>query len=49
VLETLAIIFFIIWLLGIGSAYTMGGLIHVFLVLAVILTLLRISKGQSRP
>jgi hypothetical protein len=49
VLETFATTFLAIWLLGIGSAYTLGGLIDVFLVLAVILTSLRISKGRSRP
>jgi hypothetical protein len=48
VLETLAIVFFITWLLGVSSTYTLGGLIHIFLVLAIVLILLRVSQGQSR-
>jgi hypothetical protein len=49
VLEIVAIIFFVAWLLGISTTYTLGGMIHVFLAPAVILAQLRISKVQSRP
>lgn len=45
-LETIAIILLILWLLGLISAYTMGGFIHILLVLAVVVILLRIIRGQ---
>ncbi|MCL6573057.1 MAG: lmo0937 family membrane protein [Bacillus sp. (in: Bacteria)] len=43
-LWTIAIIFIVLWLLGIVTTYTMGGFIHILLVLAVIVILLRIIK-----
>lgn len=46
-LETLIVLFVILWLLGLVSSYTMGGLIHVLLVLAVIMLLLRVFRGRS--
>ena len=46
-LETLAIIFVILWLLGIVTSYTMGGLIHLLLVVAVVVVLIRIIGGRS--
>ena len=45
-LETLVIVFVILWLLGLVSSYTMGGLIHVLLVLAVVMLLLRLFRGR---
>lgn len=45
-LETLIVLFVILWLLGLVSSYTMGGLIHVLLVLAVVMVLLRIFRGR---
>jgi len=45
-LETLIVIFVILWLLGLVSSYTMGGLIHVLLVLAVVMLLLRLFRGR---
>lgn len=47
-LTTLAIILVVLWLLGMVSAYTMGGLIHVLLVVAIIIVLLRVIQGR-RP
>ncbi len=47
-LETTAIILVILWLLGLVSSYTMGGFIHVLLVLAVITMLVRVIRG-NRP
>ena len=47
-LTTLAIILVVLWLLGMVSAYTMGGLIHVLLVVAIIIVLLRVVQGR-RP
>jgi hypothetical protein len=45
-LGTIAIILIILWLLGIVSATTMGGFIHVLLVIAVVLILLRLIGGR---
>lgn len=45
-LETLIVIFVVLWLLGLVSSYTMGGFIHVLLVLAVIMLLLRVFRGR---
>jgi hypothetical protein len=45
-LETLVLVFVVLWLLGLVSSYTMGGLIHVLLVLAVVMLLLRLFRGR---
>jgi hypothetical protein len=47
-LWTLAVILFVLWLLGFGVFHVAGGLIHLLLVLAVIVVLFRIITGQ-RP
>jgi len=47
-LETIAILLLILWLLGYLSAYTLGGFIHLLLVFAIIAVLIRIIQGQ-RP
>ncbi|MBK6487286.1 MAG: lmo0937 family membrane protein [Gemmatimonadetes bacterium] len=47
-LSTIAIVLILLWLFGMVSAYTMGGLIHVLLVVAVIMMLVRIIQGR-RP
>jgi hypothetical protein len=44
-LYTIAVVLTILWLLGLVSSYTMGGLIHVLLVIAVVVVLLRIIGG----
>ncbi|MFA4884939.1 MAG: lmo0937 family membrane protein [Desulfotomaculaceae bacterium] len=41
-----AIILIVLWLLGIVTAYTMGGFIHILLVVAVIVVLIRIIRGD---
>lgn len=46
-LETIAVVLIVLWLLGIVSSYTMGGLIHILLVIAVVVILLRLIKGRS--
>jgi hypothetical protein len=46
-LYTIAVVLIILWLLGLVTAYTMGGFIHVLLVIAVIVVLLRIISGKS--
>jgi hypothetical protein len=45
-LQTLAIILVILWLLGVVSSYTMGGFIHVLLVVAVVVILVRVIQGR---
>lgn len=45
-LYTIAVILLILWLLGLVTSYTIGGFIHVLLVIAVILVLLRIIRGD---
>jgi len=45
-LETLAVILIILWLLGLVSSYTMGGLIHILLVVAVVVILIRVIQGR---
>ncbi len=44
-LESIAIILVILWLLGVVTSFTLGGLIHVLLVIAVIAILLRLIGG----
>lgn len=41
-LETIAIILLILWVLGLVSSYTMGGFIHILLIIAVVMVLVRI-------
>lgn len=45
-LETLAIILVVLWLLGMVTSTTMGGLIHVLLVIAVVVILVRVISGR---
>ncbi|MER0215727.1 MAG: lmo0937 family membrane protein [Nitrosomonas sp.] len=45
-LETIALILVILWLLGLVSSYTLGGLIHILLVIALIVILLRVIQGR---
>ena len=46
-LRTLVIVLIILWLLGLVSSYTMGGLIHVLLVIAIVVVLLRVIGGRN--
>ena len=46
-LYTIAVILLVLWALGLVSSYTMGGFIHVLLVVAVIVVLLRIIQGRK--
>ena len=45
-LESIAIILLIFWILGLVSSYTMGGFIHILLVIAVVVILMRIIQGR---
>ncbi len=45
-LETIAIILVILWVLGFVSSYTMGGFIHILLIVAVVVILIRVFQGR---
>jgi hypothetical protein len=45
-LETIAIILVVLWLLGFVSSYTLGGFIHILLVIAVVVILIRVIQGR---
>jgi hypothetical protein len=47
-LETIVVILLVLWLLGLVTSYTMGGFIHVLLVAALVVVLVRIIQGR-RP
>lgn len=45
-LSTLLVVLLVLWLLGLVSSYTMGGFIHVLLVLAVVVLVVRLLQGR---
>ncbi len=45
-LETLALLLIVFWILGLVSSYTLGGFIHILLVVAIIIILLRVIQGR---
>jgi len=45
-LETIAIVLILLWLLGLVSSYTMGGFIHILLVVAIVIILVRLIQGR---
>jgi hypothetical protein len=45
-LEAIAIILVVLWLLGLVSSYTMGGFIHILLVIAIVVILVRVIRGR---
>lgn len=46
-LSTLVIVLLILWLLGVVTSYTLGGLVHILLVIAIIVVLLRVIQGRN--
>jgi hypothetical protein len=46
-LYTIAVVLVILWLLGLVTSYTIGGFIHVLLVIAIVVVLLRVISGRS--
>ena len=46
-LYTLAVILIVLWILGLVSSYTMGGFIHILLVIAIIVIVLRLISGRK--
>ncbi|HZL43118.1 MAG TPA: lmo0937 family membrane protein [Verrucomicrobiae bacterium] len=47
-LYTIAVVLLILWLLGLVSSYTMGGFIHILLVVAIVMVLLNFLSGRKR-
>ncbi len=45
-LETIAIVLIVLWLAGLVSSYTMGGFIHILLVIALIVIVIRVIQGR---
>jgi len=45
-LSTLVLVLVVLWILGLATSYTMGGLIHVLVVVAVVMVLLRVIQGR---
>ena len=46
-LYTIAVILLILWLLGVVTSYTIGGFIHILLVVAIIVVLMRVIEGRN--
>ena len=46
-LYTIAVVLLILWLLGLVTSYTIGGFIHVLLVIAIVVILLRVISGRK--
>jgi Family of unknown function (DUF5670) len=47
VLSTLIVVLLVLWLLGLVTSYTVGGFIHILLVLAIVVVLLRVIQGRN--
>jgi len=47
VLNTIIVVLIVMWLLGMVTAYTAGGLIHILLVIAIVVVLLRVIQGRD--
>lgn len=48
-LYTIAVILLVLWALGLVSSYTIGGFIHILLVVAVVMVLVNFISGRKRP
>lgn len=48
-LQTIAVLLLILWLLGAVSSYTLGGFIHILLVVAIVMFLVRLVQGRRIP
>ena len=46
-LETIAVVLFVLWGVGLVTSYTMGGFIHILLVLAIVVVLIRVIQGRK--
>jgi hypothetical protein len=48
-LYTLIVVLLVLWLLGLVTSYTLGGLIHILLVIAVVVLILQLVSGRRGP
>ena len=46
-LSTLLILLLVLWLLGVATSYTLGGFVHILLVIAIVVVLLRVIEGRN--
>lgn len=46
-LEIIAVVLIVLWILGLVTAYTLGGFIHILIVIALVMVLLRIIRGKK--
>ena len=46
-LVTIAVILIILWLIGVVTSYTLGGFIHILLIVAIIMILVRLIRGEN--
>ena len=46
-LSTLILVLVVLWLLGVVTSYTLGGLVHILLVIAIVVVLLRVIQGRN--
>ncbi|MBL0891268.1 MAG: lmo0937 family membrane protein [Gemmatimonadaceae bacterium] len=46
-LTTLAVVLLVLWMLGMVSSYTIGGFVHILLVVAIVMVLVRIIQGRK--
>lgn len=46
-LYTIAVVLLILWLLGLVTSYTVGGFIHILLVIAIVMVLIRLIRGEN--
>jgi hypothetical protein len=46
-LSTIAVILLVLWVLGLVTSYTLGGFIHVLLVIAIVMLLIRVIRGEN--
>jgi hypothetical protein len=46
-LTTIAVILIVLWLLGLVTSYTLGGFVHVLLVIAIVIVLIRVLQGRN--
>lgn len=47
-LYTIAVVLLVLWLLGLVTSYTMGGVIHILLVIAVVMILIQVFQGRRQ-
>jgi uncharacterized protein DUF5670 len=46
-LMTLLVVLLVLWLVGVGTSYTLGGFVHVLLVIALVVVVLRVIQGRN--